>query len=107
MRCFLFYQLLLPVCNPSKSGIDGDPRSPYYIDIERFTNMSKAQPGFGGSYGHNWRVVNASELVRFDGVIVRDGVVGSTNGAIYQRFQMGGCCYCKEIDDVMTASRYG
>ena len=69
--------------------------------------MSKAESGFGGSYGHSWRVATAAELVRFDGVLIRDGVLGSSNGAIYRRFQKGGCCYSKEIDDAMTASRYG
>ena len=59
------------------------------------------------SYGHSWRVSTAAELVRSDGVLVRDCVLGSTDGAIYRRFQKGGCCYSKEIDDATTASRYG
>ena len=44
--------------------------------------MSKEESVFGGSYGHSWRVVTADELVWFDGVLVRDGVLGSFNGAI-------------------------
>jgi hypothetical protein len=29
-----FLQLLLPMCDPTKSGIDGDPRRPYYTKVE-------------------------------------------------------------------------
>ena len=33
-----FHQLLLPMCRPSKSGIEQDPRKGFYDDVEGFTN---------------------------------------------------------------------
>ena len=47
-----FFQLLLPFCDPAKSGVDGDPRIPYYTDVEKYRNASAAFSGQGSSYGH-------------------------------------------------------
>ena len=91
-----FYQLILPVCNPKKSSVVDNPRLPYYTEVERFTNMSKAESGFGSSYYHSWKLATATELVHFDGVMIRDGVIGGSNGTIYRRFQQGSCCYSKK-----------
>jgi hypothetical protein len=73
-----FYQLILPLCDPSQSGIDNDPRRPYYFEVERFTNMSKCESGSGGSYGHKWESTTAKELANLDGILVMDSVLGST-----------------------------
>ena len=98
--------MILPVCDPKKSDVIDDPRIPYYTEVEKFTNMSKAESGFGGSYGHNWKVATAAELVHFDGILIRDGVLGGSNGAIYRRFQKNSCCYSREIDRVMSLTRF-
>ena len=81
-----FYQLILPICNTEMSGIIDDPRISYYSNVERFTNMNKAESGFGGSYGHKWRSCTAAECVKYDGVMVMDGVLGSSNGALFLRW---------------------
>eukprot|EP00521_Asterionellopsis_glacialis_P000227 CAMPEP_0195249198 /NCGR_PEP_ID=MMETSP0706-20130129/1978_1 /TAXON_ID=33640 /ORGANISM="Asterionellopsis glacialis, Strain CCMP134" /LENGTH=359 /DNA_ID=CAMNT_0040300965 /DNA_START=20 /DNA_END=1102 /DNA_ORIENTATION=+ len=36
-----FFQLLLPFCDPMKSGIADDPRIGYYTEVEKFTNASE------------------------------------------------------------------
>ena len=77
-----------------------------YTEVDKFTNMSKTESGIGASYGHNWKVATAAELVHFDGILIRDGVLGGSNGAIYRRFQKNSCCYSKEIDNVMTTTKY-
>ena len=84
-----FYQLLLPMCDPAQSGIDGDPRKAFYSKVEGFTNSYAYSIGLGGSYGHKFKPVDLDELVRFDGVVVRDGVRGGSNGALYRRWADG------------------
>lgn len=92
-----FRQLLLPMCDPRKSGIEGDPRTAYYTDKERFTNLYATRDlGLGGSYGHPWSSATAAELVRWDGVIARDAALGSSRGALYRRFEQG----CSKFDEL-------
>ena len=66
----LFYQLLLPMCDPTKSGITADPRKALYSKVEGFTNSYAYSIGLGGSYGHRFKSVDLHELVHFDGVVV-------------------------------------
>ncbi len=102
-----FYQLILPICNPQFSGVKDDPRMSYYHDVERFTNGAKYDSGMGASYGHNWNPVNLKELTNWDGILVRDGVLGGTQGAIHRRWEKDGPCFAPEIANVMTLSRHG
>ena len=39
----------------------------------------------GASYGHAFRPISIPELVGFDDVVVRDGVLGGSSGALYCR----------------------
>ena len=89
------------------SGILNDPRSSFFCEEERCTNASKYESGIGGSYGHPWKPVTARELVNFHGIIVRDGVIGSSNGAIHLRWKEGDVCYNEEIANTMTLTRFG
>ena len=58
-----FFQVLWPMCHPSKSDIVNDPRVPYITSVESFTNIYKFSTGIGGSYGHKRRNVAVTELV--------------------------------------------
>ena len=78
-----FYQLILPLCDLAMSGIENDPRLPYYTEVERFANMSKYESRLGGSYGYKWIPARARELVNFDRILIRDGVLGLSNGAYH------------------------
>ena len=80
-----FYQRLLPICDPRKSDIVDDTRIPYYTECEKFNNLYKLQSGVGGSYGHSWKFALASELVKFDGILIRDGLLGGSRGALFCR----------------------
>ena len=82
-----FLQLLLPMCDPSRSGIESDPRKPYYHKVTRYSNLYKYQMGIGVDYGHMMTEASMPEFVRFDGCLVRDGVLGGGDGAIYRRWQ--------------------
>lgn len=68
-----FHQLLLPMCDPSKSGIDGDPRKPFYTEVATCTNLyAIGVKGGGGDYGHAFRSVNSEELLNWDGIVIRN-----------------------------------
>ena len=97
-----FLQLVLPFCDPSQSGVQNDPRSPYFAEVECFTNMSKICSGKGATYGHEWRLTTSSELVHFYGVLLRDRVNGSSQGAIHRRWQTGKASYDNLISKAMT-----
>jgi hypothetical protein len=84
-----FHQLLLPMGDPKMSGITADPRKPFYSQVEKFSNLYAIQIGLGGSYGHRFKNIVLNELVRFDGVVIRDGVKGGSNGAIHRRWMDG------------------
>ena len=103
--CLFFYQLLLPFCDTQRSGLDNDPRMSYYSEVEAWTNAYALEIGLGGSYGHKFNNVLINELVNFDGILVKDGVKGGSDGAIYRRWQnsedMDGT-----IIDAMTYRRF-
>ena len=33
-----FYQLILPICDPKKSGVEDDPQKAYYSQVECWSN---------------------------------------------------------------------
>jgi hypothetical protein len=49
-----FLQLLLPMCDPTKSGIAGDPRRPCHTNVEAWTQKHATALGLGGSCGHEF-----------------------------------------------------
>ena len=67
-----FLQLLLPIANPTKSGIDKDPRKPFYSDVQSYTNIYAMSPmcDQGGELGHLFNPTNSQELVCWNGVVV-------------------------------------
>jgi len=101
-----FYQLILPICDPLRSGIEDDPRMGFYTEVEKFTNMSKAESGAGGTYGHRWKQTDAAELTRFDGVLIRDGVLGGSQGGLHRRWDKECKCHHDDICKSMTFTRY-
>ena len=72
------------MCHPPKSDIVNDPRVSYFTSMESFTNIYNFSTRIGGSYGHEWKNVSVTELVRFNGILVRDGILGESNGALYE-----------------------
>lgn len=100
-----FYQLILPICDPERSGIDNDPRKAFYSEVEKCTTVYAADLGLFGSYGHDFKSVQVPELVAFDGVVVRDGVKGCSDGAIYRRWSEG-ADFDHQIFDAITFSRW-
>jgi hypothetical protein len=101
-----FLQLLLPIGDPKKSGIEDDPRLPYYSEVERWTQKYATSIGLGGSYGHSFKEAMVEELLRFDSVVIRDGVHGGTDGAIYRRWRQGETTFDKEIAKSISHTRW-
>ena len=83
---FFFWQLLFPICDPLRSDIPDDPRLPFYSKVETWSNGYAASSlGLFGSYGHEFKPIMSTELLHFDMIVVRDGVLGGMDGAIYRR----------------------
>ena len=82
-----FYQLLFPIVNPNNSGIPNDPRKAFYSQVSLFTNLyAVGELQLGNGMGHKWINTDGPELLRWDGVTFKDGVLGGSNGAILRRF---------------------
>lgn len=101
-----FYQLLLPICDIKRSGIDDDPRTSYYSQVANFTNGYAGQIGLQSGYGHHFKSTNPPELIHFDGVLFHDGVLGGSNGAIYRRFDKSNVMYSREVSQALTLTRF-
>ena len=106
-----FYQLILPIhaINKEKNlePIKGDPRLPFYSPKSKWTNVYAANE-FGDGYGHKFVNTTPTELLQWDGVLVRDGVRGSSKGAILRRFdkRTDNSAYDKLIDAAFTKTRW-
>ena len=105
LDALFFYQLLLPICDVSKSGVEDDQRMPFYSKVEEWSNIYALGIGLGGTYGHTYKNVTSKELVRFDGCVVRDGVRGGSGGALY-RWWMEGTDYDDNISSALTYRRF-
>ena len=101
-----FKQLLLPLCDPEKSGIEDDPRMPYYSKLERWSTKYAASIGLLGSYGHDFKTPNIEELVHWDSCVFKSGVNGALQGALYRRWRLGDTAYDPDIASSMTHSRW-
>ena len=59
-----FFQLLLPIGDPSVSEVE-DPRKPFYTEVNHFTNLYRCQQKIGFTYGHNVNETVVAEIVRW------------------------------------------
>ena len=78
----------------------------YYSELENWSNLYAIQIGLGGSYGHSFRNTTSKEILRHDGCVVRDGVRGGSDGAIYRRWVELGSDYDDEVARSITFSRW-
>ena len=101
-----FWQLLFPICDPKRSGIPDDPRLPFYTEVERWTTKYAATLGLFGAYGHDHKPPVCAELLHFDMAVVRDGVCGGMDGAIYRRWKANDEAYDSEIAGAITHTRW-
>ena len=103
-----FHQLLLPMHDTSKT-VPGDPRQSYYPENAKWTNVYAADLGLMGSgYGHKFDPVDPTEMLKWDGSVLQDGVRGGSNGAILRRMdkRKGNAAYDKPIANTFSKSRW-
>ena len=101
-----FYQLVLPISDTARNGIINDPRKSFFSEVNKFTNLYRCQKGIGMTYGHSFPEVTIAECVRWDGCLLRDGVRGGGNGAIYRRWFDDSPCSDTYCQKAMTLHRW-
>lgn len=101
-----FYQLLFPLCEPSKSGIAGDKRMPYHTQTAAHTNTYAATVGGGVGYGHQWKPVSVFEMVKWEGISIRHGSLDGKPGTHYARWMSEDKRHDSVIADNFNYSRY-
>ena len=68
-----FAQLVIPIYEPAKSGIKGDPRNPYYTKVASYTNSyANDVKGWNGAYSQEFCTTVPKEHVNWDGIIGRN-----------------------------------
>eukprot|EP00957_Ditylum_brightwellii_P143647 10944371-Ditylum_brightwellii.AAC.2 len=87
------------MCDTKNSDVCNNSQKPYYSKVEVWSSVNGYQIGLGGSYEHAFKPVKIKEHVNWDSCIIRDGVRGGRNGAIYRLWQQG-----TDYDDVMEMS---
>ncbi len=69
-NALFFYRLLLPIVDPSMSGIKDDTKMGYYKEVARNTNMYAFGPkNRGETRGHVFHPTTAEELLVWDGIV--------------------------------------
>ena len=94
------------MCHPSKLDIFNDPIVPHFNSVGSFTNIYKFSTGLGGSYRHEWNNVSMTEIVGFNGIPVRFGIIGGSNGALYEQWNPNLPMHSPEIAQYMTLTRF-
>jgi hypothetical protein len=105
----MFYQLLFPLCDPTRNGIDRDPRLPLYSAVSHWTNLyAVGELKLGCGYGHEYQMTTPEQIVKWDGVLIKDGVLGGSNGAMLRRFdnRKDNAMFDADICKNMTKTRY-
>jgi hypothetical protein len=101
-----FWQLLLPIGDPKKSGVLGDGRKPFYHDVVKWTNLYAATEfGMDGTYGHKFHPVTLKDIVNWEGIVTRDGVRGG-GGALHRRWDVTDSDYDDLIFKTMSFTRF-
>ena len=78
----------------------------FYTEVSKFSNLYRYQQNIGTGYGHKVDEAQTYEYVRWDGCIVRDGVRGGGDGAIYRRWNQHSACSDEFIQEAMSLQRW-
>ena len=93
-----FYQLLLPFCDPEKSGLPGDKRKAFYTKVQQYSNSYAVDCGACSAYGHDFKLISIQELIHWDGIVYKDGVLGGSQGGGYTKGGWGVQCIVKKLE---------
>jgi len=106
-----FFQLLLPIHDMRSNGtVEGDPQKPYHPHVAECTELCAISSKLRGSgRGHRFAETSPAELVKWDGVLIFDGVLEGSKGAMLRRWDCcrdDNGCFNKRIYDSMPVSRW-
>lgn len=101
-----FYQLLFPICDPKKSGIDGDNRMFYFTYASMCTNAYANMAGAGSGYGHGWETTTPAELVRWTACPIRNGGLDGKPSTLMARWTTNDRRYDPVVDNGISCSRW-
>ena len=100
------YNLLLPIHDPSKTGIADDGRMPFYSRVAQCTNLYAMSKGLGSGYNHKYQTVSELEMVHWAGVLVRHGARSGQPMGLHYRWIPNDPDYDAVIADGMTLTRW-
>lgn len=109
MKCdpLFFLQLLLPFCDPKRSGVDGDGRMPFFTNASIYTNgYAVMEKGWGTGYRHEFKLVTEQELVRWLGVPIRHGARDGSASGLHRRWMHDDVDFDEVIQNNMTYSSW-
>eukprot|EP00957_Ditylum_brightwellii_P124500 9488407-Ditylum_brightwellii.AAC.1 len=89
VHALFFYPLILPMCNVAKYGVTCDPLMNYYSEVETRGNIYAAILGLSDTYPKKFESIKIDELVRWNGILVCDGVRGGSGGALHGHREEG------------------
>lgn len=101
-----FFQLLFPIADPSKTGVDNDNRIPYFSHVVQCTNGYSGFEGGGSDMGHKFQSVSEAEMVQWTAVPIRHGVFDGKPGTIYKRWDTADQRYDRVISSAMKKTRW-
>jgi hypothetical protein len=79
---------------------------PFYSKVENWSQKYATTMGIHGLYSHVYKQAMAAELLHFDMAVMRDGVLGGSDGAICCRWSRGKLNYDMETAGATTHSRW-
>jgi hypothetical protein len=104
---FFFLQLLLPICDPKRSRIDGDGRMPFFSAATIHTNeFAIMEKGWGGGYGHEFKLMTEQDLVRWVGAPIWHGMRDGSASSLHRRWLLDDADYNNIIANNMTLTRW-
>eukprot|EP00956_Cyclotella_meneghiniana_P037933 scaffold146895_cov36-Cyclotella_meneghiniana.AAC.1 len=101
-----FYNLLLPIHDPTKSGIKDYGRMPFYSRVAQCTNLYAMSKGLGTGYNHKYQPVSEMKMLKWAGVVVRHGARAGQPMGLHYRWVPTDPDYDPMIPAAITLSRW-
>jgi hypothetical protein len=110
-----FYQLLVPICDPSCSGIADNPHVSFYETVSNNTNIyAYGYKSRGGTRGHQFSSSTAREILVWDGIVAQNlsnnihncWMINQTNTYDQNVAKAMHCCCWVDIKSCMKQNKY-
>ena len=98
-----FYQLLLLIYTPQKSGIDGNHCQGYYEEVTKLNSLYVLLNKLDNcAYGHYMKLFELLKLVYLDVAVFQNDVLGESIGALANRWLKGAATFDSIIVNTIT-----